>query len=104
MNRDQLIRDITSEYLQSPLPDVEIGDTVGVHVMIKEGDKERVQVFTGTVIARKGGRTSGGITSTITVRRLVGNEGVERTFPVHSPTVQKVEVKKKGHVRRSKLY
>lgn len=76
------------------------GDTVDVHVKIKEGDKERVQVFSGMVIARQ----HGGHKETFTVRRIVQGEGVERIFPLHSPNVVKIAVKKRGHVRRAKLY
>ena len=82
------------------VPEFTIGDTVHVHVKIKEGDKERVQVFTGTVIARNGR----GSTETYTVRRISYGEGVERIFPVHAPCVAKVEVEKSGRVRRAKLY
>ena len=77
-----------------------IGDTVDVHVKIVEGEKERVQIFTGIVISRKGG----GINESFTVRRLVGSEGVERVWPLHSPSIDKIEVKKSGKVRRAKLY
>ena len=77
-----------------------IGDTVDVHVKIVEGEKERIQVFTGIVISRKGS----GINESFTVRRLVGNEGVERVWPLHSPSLDKIEVKKAGRVRRAKLY
>jgi large subunit ribosomal protein L19 len=82
------------------VPEFTIGDTVHVHVKIKEGDKERVQVFTGTVIARNGR----GATETFTVRRISYGEGVERVFPVHAPCFAKVEVEKSGRVRRAKLY
>lgn len=77
-----------------------VGDNVRVHVKIREGDKERIQVFKGTVIARDGG----GATETFTVRRISHGVGVERVFPVHSPHVAKVEVESSGHVRRAKLY
>lgn len=77
-----------------------IGDTVDVHVKIVEGEKERVQIFTGIVISRKGSK----LNESFTVRRLVGNEGVERVFPLHSPAIDKIEVKKSGKVRRAKLY
>jgi len=77
-----------------------IGDTVDVHVKIIEGEKERIQLFNGIVIARKGS----GVNEAFTVRRLVGNEGVERVFPLHSPSIDKIEVKKSGKVRRAKLY
>lgn len=83
------------------MPDIRPGDTVKVHQKIKEGDKERIQIFEGIVIARKHGQ---GINSTITVRKVVEQIGVERIFPVHSPSVAKIEVVKSGKVRRSKLY
>ncbi len=86
--------------LKTDCADFSIGDTVDVHVKIVEGEKERIQIFTGTVIA-KGGT---GINAAFTVRRLVGSEGVERIFPAHSPSVVKVHIKKRGRVRRAKLY
>lgn len=82
------------------IPRFNVGDTVDVHVLIKEGEKERVQVFNGTVIRKKGG----GLGATYTVRRIVQGQGVERTFPLHSPSVQKVDVTRRGKVRRSRLY
>ncbi len=91
---------IAQDSLKSEVPVIEIGDTVKVHVKIREGDKERIQVFEGTIIARKGS----GISETFTVRRLSYGVGVERVFPVHSPNVAKVEVVRHGRVRRSKLY
>jgi large subunit ribosomal protein L19 len=78
----------------------DVGDTVDVHTRILEGDKERVQVFTGVVIARRGGGTR----ETFTVRRIVAGEGVERTFPVHSPKIAKLEIKRHGKTRRAKLF
>lgn len=81
--------------------DIRPGDTIKVHQKIKEGDKERIQIFEGIVIARKHGK---GISATITVRKVVEGVGVERIFPVHSPSVAKIEVVKSGKVRRSKLY
>ena len=83
------------------LPDFQVGDVVEVHVKIREGEKERTQVFTGTVIKIKGGR---GIRGAFTVRRIVAGEGVERVFPFHSPMVRDVTVKRPGKVRRAKLY
>ncbi|MCA9189151.1 MAG: 50S ribosomal protein L19 [Pirellulaceae bacterium] len=91
---------VEKEYLKPEPPDFEIGDTVDVHTKIMEGDKERIQIFSGTVIARSGAGTR----EMFTVRRIVAGEGVERKFPVHSPRVDKVEVKRKGVVRRAKLY
>jgi large subunit ribosomal protein L19 len=81
-------------------PDFRIGDTIKVHVRIKEGGKERVQLFSGTVIARDGA----GSTETFTVRRISHGEGVERVFPLHSPNVTKIEIARLGKVRRAKLY
>ena len=82
------------------MPVVNVGDTVKVHVKIVEGDKSRIQVFEGTVIAKK----HGGISETFTVRRVAHGCGIERVFPVHSPSVDKVEVVRRGKVRRAKLY
>lgn len=86
---------------EAPLGSFQVGDTVDVHVQIREGEKERVQIFTGTVIKTQGGKQ---ISATFTVRRIVAGEGVERTFPFHSPVILAVEVCRKGKVRRSKLF
>ena len=86
--------------MKAELPQFSVGDTVNVRCRIVEGDKERVQVYTGTVIGRRGS----GIGETFTVRRIVNNEGVERTFPIHSPKVADVEVVRRGKTRRAKLY
>jgi large subunit ribosomal protein L19 len=86
--------------MKDEIPFFEIGDTVDVHTKILEGNKERVQVFSGTVIARSGSGTR----EMFTVRRIVAGEGVERKFPLHSPRIEKVEVKRSGVVRRAKLY
>lgn len=86
--------------LKSEIPVIEIGDTVNVQVKIREGEKERLQAFEGTVIARKGA----GISETFTVRRLSYGVGVERVFPIHSPNVDSVKIVRKGRVRRAKLY
>jgi large subunit ribosomal protein L19 len=86
---------------EKQMADIQPGDTVKVHQKIKEGDKERIQIFQGVVIARKHGK---GISSTITVRKVVEGVGVERIFPVHSPALEKIEVIKRAKVRRSKLY
>ena len=91
---------IAQDSLKSEVPVIEIGDTVKVHVKIREGEKERIQVFEGTIIARKGS----GVSETFTVRRLSYGVGVERVFPLQSPNVAKVEVVRHGRVRRSKLY
>jgi len=86
--------------LKTEVPKFQVGDTVDVHTKILEGDKERIQIFTGTVIARSGGGTR----EMFTVRRIVSGEGVERKFPLHSPKIAKVDVKRSGVVRRAKLY
>ncbi len=91
---------MTEGMLKEQPPVIEIGDTVNVHVKIREGEKERIQAFEGTVIARKGG----GVAETFTVRRLSYGVGVERVFPIHSPNVAKVDIVRKGSVRRAKLY
>ncbi len=91
---------ISDSSLKKDVPSFEVGDTVKVHVKIKEGDKYRIQVFEGTVIAKK----HGGINETFTVRRVAHGCGIERVFPVHSPIVDKVEVVRNGKVRRGKLY
>ena len=91
---------IEEAYARQDLPEFGIGNTVDVHVLIREGDKERIQVFNGTVIRKRGK----GLSATFTVRRMVHGEGVERIFPMHSPFVKKVEVKRVGRVRRSRLY
>lgn len=91
---------IAQDSLKSEVPAIEIGDTVKVHVKIREGNKERIQVFEGTIIARKGS----GVSETFTVRRVSYGVGVERVFPLHSPNVAKVELVRHGRVRRSKLY
>jgi large subunit ribosomal protein L19 len=85
---------------ESEFPDFSIGDTLNVHVRIIEGDKERIQVYQGVLIAAKGH----GINRTITVRRIVANEGVERVFPIHSPRIAKIEIVRRGDARRAKLY
>lgn len=97
---DKIIEAFTSEQLKTDVPQFQIGDTVRVHNKIKEGTRERIQLFEGTVIAKKGG----GISETFTVRRVAYGVGVEKTFPLHSPNVEKVDVVRKGKVRRAKLY
>lgn len=94
------LKHISAKSMKEQLPAVEIGDTVKVHVRITEGEKSRIQLFQGTVIAKK----HGGIHETFTVRRIAHGCGVERVFPLHSPNVEKVELVNHGHVRRSKLY
>ena len=95
-----LMKALKEQYMKPELPEVHVGDTVRVHVKIKEGSRERVQVFEGTIIARK----HGGIEETITVRRLSYGVGCEKVFPVHGPRVVKVETVRHGKVRRAKLY
>ena len=90
---------ITEEYKKSDIPEFEVGDTVKVYVKIKEGQRERIQVFEGFVLKKQ----NGGIGETFTVRRIASGVGVEKTFPVHSPLVEKIEVTRKGSVRRAKL-
>lgn len=94
------LKKISEASMKENVPAVEIGDTVKVHVRIKEGDKSRIQVFEGTVIAKK----HGGISETFTVRRVAHGCGIERVFPLHSPVVDKVELVRHGKVRRAKLY
>ena len=95
-----LLNVLTNAQLKSEPPVANIGDTVRVHVLIKEGPRERIQVFEGTIIAKK----HGGIQETITVRRMSFGVGVEKVFPIHSPHVAKIEIVRKGKVRRAKLY
>ena len=95
-----LIKELNKDRLATEKPQVEVGDTVRVHVKIKEGSRERVQVFEGIVIAKK----HGGIEETITVRRISYGVGVEKVFPVHSPAIATIEVVRNGSVRRAKLY
>lgn len=96
-----LINEIEARHKrETPLGVFQVGDTVDVHVQIREGEKERIQIFTGTVIKTQGGNS---ITATFTVRRIVAGEGVERTFPFHSPVILAVEVRRKGKARRAKL-
>lgn len=98
--KNHLIALVEQTGLKSEVPQFEIGDTVDVHQEILEGDKKRVQVFSGVVISRRGE----GMREMFTVRRIVQGEGVERSFPLHSPKIAKVEVKRTGRVRRAKLY
>ncbi len=95
-----LMRQLELEHMKTEIPDFGVGDTVDVHYRIKEGEKERIQIFTGTVLAISGS----GIRRTAMVRRLVAGEGVERIFPLHSPRVADVKVKHRGRIRRAKLY
>ncbi len=102
MGTQQLIESVTQGQLREEgfFPNFTIGDTINVHYTIVEGDKERVQVFQGVYISRN----NRGVNETITVRRIVANEGVERIFPLHSPRIAKIEVVRRGDARRAKLY
>ena len=95
-----IITNLTKDQIRTDLPAFNVGDTVKIHVKIKEGSRERIQTFEGTVIAKK----HGGINETFTVRRISYGVGVERTFPVNSPKIAKIEVTRRGKVRRAKLY
>lgn len=95
-----LIQELNKEQLAQETPKVQIGDTVRVHVKVKEGSRERIQVFEGTVIAKK----HGGIQETVTVRRISYGVGVEKVFPIHSPSIATIQVVRNGAVRRAKLY
>ena len=95
-----LVKILSEQYMKKELPEMNVGDTVRVHVKIKEGSRERIQVFEGIVIAKK----HGGLEETFTVRRLAYGVGVEKVFPIHSPLIEKVETVRSGYVRRAKLY
>ncbi|MBR5219295.1 MAG: 50S ribosomal protein L19 [Clostridia bacterium] len=95
-----IITAITSEQIRTDLPELRIGDTVKVYLKVKEGNRERIQMFEGTLIAKK----NGGISETITVRRIASGVGVEKVFPVNSPNIDRIEVVRHGKVRRAKLY
>lgn len=94
------LQEIESEYLRSDMPDFRAGDTIKVHVKVSEGDKQRIQLFQGVVIGRKGDGTR----ESFTVRKMSGGIGVERVFPLNSPVIDKVEIVRHGRVRRAKLY
>ena len=95
-----IIKSIEHEQLKDKIPDLKVGDTVRVHQKIKEGNRERIQIFEGFVLKRQ----NGGIAETFTVRRIASGIGVEKTFPLHSPWVEKIEVVRKGRVRRARLH
>ena len=95
-----LIKELEAQQLKQEKPEVNVGDTVRVHVKIKEGSRERIQVFEGIVIAKR----HGGLEETITVRRVAYGVGVEKVFPIHSPLIEKIETVRSGFVRRAKLY
>lgn len=97
---EQIIRDITKDQLKTDIPSFRAGDTLRVHVKVVEGTRERIQVFQGVVIKKRGS----GISETFTVRKVSYGVGVERTFPVHSPRIDKIEVSRRGKVRQAKLY
>ena len=94
-----VLKSITQDYLKSDIPAFGVGDTVKVHIKIKEGNRERIQVFEGFVLKKQ----NGGISETFTVRKVSSGVGVEKTFPLHSPKIEKIEVVRKGDVRRAKL-
>ena len=94
------LQDLESEYLRSDIPDFRAGYTVKVHVKVREGDKERIQVFQGVVISRRGHGTS----ESFTVRKMSGGIGVERVFPLNSPIIDHIDILRRGRVRRAKLY
>ncbi|HDE3948133.1 TPA: 50S ribosomal protein L19 [Staphylococcus aureus] len=100
MINHKLIEAVTKSQLRTDLPSFRPGDTLRVHVRIIEGTRERIQVFEGVVIKRRGG----GVSETFTVRKISSGVGVERTFPLHTPKIEKIEVKRRGKVRRAKLY
>ena len=97
---NEILRAIEAEQMRNDLPEFHVGDTVKLHVKVKEGHRERIQMFEGTVIKRQ----NGGVRETFTVRRLAYGVGVERTFPVNSPIIEKMEVTRRGKVRRAKLF
>ncbi|MBP8932966.1 MAG: 50S ribosomal protein L19 [Candidatus Atribacteria bacterium] len=99
MDKARLLRSVESTYIKE-VPDIEPGQTVRVHLKVVEGDKERIQVFEGLVIALKGS----GISRTMTVRKMSFGIGIERVFPIHSPRIEKIEIVRRGKVRRAKLY
>lgn len=95
-----VLKAVTQEYIKTDVPAFNVGDTVKVHVKIKEGNRERIQIFEGFVLKRQ----NGGIGETFTVRRIASGVGVEKTFPIHSPLVEKIEVVRHGKVRRARLH
>src|ERR1051325_7178869 len=97
---NKILEQVEQAYLKKDIPQFQVGDTVDVATRIIEGDKERIQIFSGTVIMRKGR----GINETFTVRRIVNNEGVERIYPLHSPVIASITVKRGGRTRRAKLF
>ena len=94
-----LLKSITQDYMKSDIPAFNVGDTVKVHIKIKEGNRERIQIFEGFVLKKQ----NGGVSETFTVRKISSGVGVEKTFPLHSPKIEKIEVTRRGDVRRAKL-
>lgn len=97
---NEILRAIEAEQLRTDLPNFKVGDNVKVYVKIKEGTRERIQMFEGTVMKKQ----NGGLRETFTVRRVALGTGVERTFPIHSPVIEKIEISRRGKVRRAKLF
>ena len=97
--KEKLIELVEKDYLKSDVPHFKAGDTIAVHYKVKEGNKERIQVFEGFVLKKQ----NGGVSETFTVRRIASGVGVEKTFPLHSPKIDKIEIVKRGKVRRAKL-
>ncbi len=95
-----LMKIVTQKYVKEQAPEVSVGDTVRIHLKVKEGSRERIQMFEGTVIAKK----HGGLEETFTVRRVSYGVGVEKVFPLHTPSIEKIETVRRGKVRRAKLY
>ena len=95
-----IVKAISTEYLKQDLPNFKAGDRVTVHYKIKEGNKERIQLFQGDVLQRR----NGGVTETFTVRKISNGVGVERVFPLHSPNIEKIEVNRRGKVRRARIF
>lgn len=100
MNQQKILESVVADQIKTDLPVITVGDTIDVHVRIIEGEKERIQIYQGVLIARKGR----GINESITVRRIVANQGVERIFPLNSPRISKIEIVRRGDARRAKLY
>ncbi|MCU0316821.1 MAG: 50S ribosomal protein L19 [Fimbriimonadaceae bacterium] len=100
MSKQAILDSVAQPFLKTGVPEIRPGDTVKAHVKVREGGKERIQIFEGTVIAVR----HGGIAKNVTLRKLSSQIGVERTFPIHSPNVDKFEVVRRGKVRRAKLY
>ena len=100
MNKTEIINALTKDQIRTDLPELVVGNNVKVYQKVKEGNRERIQMFEGTIIKKQGG----GIGATFTVRRLSYGVGVEKTWPVNSPNIEKIEVSRKGKVRRAKLY